>query len=233
MWENIQIIFFRLFLALVFSGFIGYEREVSESHAGLKTHILVAIGATLIGLIQIEITEYVHLFALNSPLESINVTADASRLVAQVISGIGFLGAGTIIVTKSNISGLTTAASIWTVASIGVALGMGFYLIAIFGFVFVITTLFTFKRFVNISRSYTIIVKYIGGDQVLQEIKNALNELGFEYRLTAYKSDLYADHIIRENSFRIKDNNLDFQDIISRFSTTKNIISIERSNIHQ
>ena len=148
MWMDIDIILLRLFLALVFSGLIGYEREVSDSNAGLKTHILVAIGATLIALMQVEITDYVREIALVNPKGPHSVTSDASRLISQVVSGIGFLGAGTIIVTKNYVSGLTTAASIWTVAGIGLALGMGFYPIAIFGFLFVILTLFIFKRFI-------------------------------------------------------------------------------------
>lgn len=232
MWADMDIILFRLLLAVVLSGFIGYEREVSESSAGLKTHILVAIGATIIALLQVEIIDYVREIAIANPEGHMNVTADASRLISQVVSGIGFLGAGTIIVTKRNISGLTTAASIWTVASIGLALGMGFYPLALFGFLFVILTLFIFKRIFSVSQSYRVIVRYIDGGQTLENIKNVFNDLKFEYQITSYKSELFSDHIIRENIFKIKDSDLDFQDIVSKLSTTDNIISVERTNLY-
>ncbi|NLY37385.1 MAG: MgtC/SapB family protein [Tissierellia bacterium] len=232
MWDNVDIILFRLFLALIFSGLIGYEREVSESNAGLKTHILVAIGSTIVALMQVEITQYVREIGLANPLGPMNVTSDASRLIAQVVSGIGFLGAGTIIVTKSNISGLTTAASIWAVASIGLALGMGFYPIAVFGFLFVILTLFIFKRFVNVNRSYSIIVKYMGGAPTLKEIKVTLDSLDFKYELLSYNSDIFVDYVIRENVFKIKNKSTDFQGIMAKLSNIENIISVERSDLH-
>ncbi len=231
MWMDIDIILLRLFLALVFSGFIGYEREVSESNAGLKTHILVAIGATLIALMQVEITDYVRAIALVNPEGPHSVTSDASRLISQVVSGIGFLGAGTIIVTKNYVSGLTTAASIWTVAGIGLALGMGFYPIAIFGFLFVISTLFIFKRFINLNASYSITVKYTGEGSTLKEIKSALEDLSFEYELLSYKSNVCADDVIHENVFKIKNSDADYESIVSKFSTAQNIVSIERNDI--
>ena len=214
MWTDIDIIVIRLSLALIFSGLIGYEREVSESNAGLKTHILVAIGATLVALMQVEITDYVRAIASVNPGIPINVSSDASRLISQVVSGIGFLGAGTIIVTKSNVSGLTTAASIWTVASIGLALGMGFYPIAIFGFLFVIATLFIFKRFISVNRSYNVVIKYVEGVSTLKEIKNILESLTCKYEILSYKSNIFVDHIIHENVFKIKNDDTDFQDIV-------------------
>lgn len=231
MWMDIDIILLRLFLALVFSGLIGYEREVSDSNAGLKTHILVAIGATLIALMQVEITDYVREIALVNPKGPHSVTSDASRLISQVVSGIGFLGAGTIIVTKNYVSGLTTAASIWTVAGIGLALGMGFYPIAIFGFLFVILTLFIFKRFITLNESYSITIKYKGADSTLKEIKSTLEHLSFDYELLSYKSTVCADDIIHENIFKIKNSHGDFQGIVSKFSKAENIVAIERNDV--
>lgn len=233
MWMNIDVILLKLFLALVFSGLIGYEREINESNAGLKTHILVAIGATLVALMQVEITDYVRDIALANPSRPIGVTSDASRLIAQVVSGIGFLGAGTIIVTKSTISGLTTAASIWTVANIGLAIGMGFYSIAILGFLFVISTLFIFKRFFNVHRSYSLVIKYTGGSSTLTEITNTLKEFSFKYEISSYHSVFFADHIIQENVFRIKNTDNDFQGILLKLSTTENIVSVEKNNVHK
>lgn len=229
---KLEVILFRLFIAFIFSGIIGFEREVNQSNAGLKTHILVALGSTLIALMQIEIINYVRAIALDNPEGFINVSADASRLVSNVITGIGFLGAGTIIVTKRNVSGLTTAASIWTTASIAVAVGMGFYEVALVGFIFVLLTLFLFNRLVNINYGYRIIVKYIGGVETLSKIKDIFSEMSFDFEIAAYKSDVYDSYIIRENIFIIRNSkDADFEQIVSKLSTTENIVSVERTNL--
>lgn len=110
-----QEIVFRLLLAAFISGIIGIEREISNRPAGFRTHMLVTLGATLIMLISVDV------FA----------DSDPGRLAAQVVSGIGFLGAGTIMRTGNNIVGLTTAASLWVCAGIGLAIGAGYYVGAI------------------------------------------------------------------------------------------------------
>ena len=105
----------RLGAALLVGGILGLEREKKKRAAGLRTYMLVCIGSCLIMLTN----QYIY---------QITGTGDPMRLGAQVISGIGFLGAGTIIVTKrSHIKGLTTAAGLWSVAAVGLALGIGFY----------------------------------------------------------------------------------------------------------
>jgi putative Mg2+ transporter-C (MgtC) family protein len=106
----------RLILGFVLSGLVGLEREVSLKPAGLRTHLLVGLGSTLLTILS---------------LQAFPEEADPSRIAASIIVGIGFLGAGTIIKTKEKIIGLTTAATLWIVASIGVATGAGFYLLAI------------------------------------------------------------------------------------------------------
>ena len=106
----------RLFLAMVFGGIIGLERGKQGRAAGMRTHILVCLGATVTTLIGQYCTEILEL------------STDPMRIAAQVISGIGFLGVGTILIKgRFQITGLTTAAGIWTAAVIGLALGIGFY----------------------------------------------------------------------------------------------------------
>ena len=109
---------FRVFLATCFGALIGLEREHAHRPAGLRTHILVCVGACLVMLTSEHVYHYYHQFSPNM---------DVTRLGAQVISGIGFLGAGTIIRNGSSIKGLTTAASIWVVGCIGLATGIGYY----------------------------------------------------------------------------------------------------------
>ena len=103
----------RLILSAVIGGAIGIEREASNRPAGFRTHILVSVGSTLIMLVSAY---------------GMGEGADPARLAAQVVSGIGFLGAGTILRTGNHIKGLTTAASLWVCAGIGLAIGAGFYL---------------------------------------------------------------------------------------------------------
>ncbi|CAM4014509.1 MgtC/SapB family protein [Paenibacillus alkaliterrae] len=109
----------RLIAAVVLGGLIGIEREWSNHAAGFRTHILVCLGSAAIMLLSIYgFSEFAYEF---------NVRMDPARLAAQVVSGIGFLGAGAIMRTGVNVSGLTTAASIWVVAAIGLCAGAGFY----------------------------------------------------------------------------------------------------------
>ena len=113
-------------MAVIFGGIIGYGRERERRPAGLRTHILVSIGATLAMITNI----YMY--------KIYNGYTDPTRLGAQVISGIGFLGAGTIIVTgKNKVRGLTTAAGLWACACMGLAIGAGFYSGAIIGCLFI------------------------------------------------------------------------------------------------
>lgn len=228
-----EVVIFRLFLAFVFSAIIGYEREVNQSNAGLKTHILVALGSTLVALLQVEIIHFVREIAISNPDSIINVSADASRLVSNVISGIGFLGAGTIIVTKRNVSGLTTAASIWTTASISIAVGMGFYIVALAAFSFVLITLYMFNHLFNVTKNYRIIVKYVGGVETLSKISSIFEEMSLDFEIAAYKSDVFDNYIIRENVFIMHDSKeSDFEEIVSKLSITDNIVSVEKTNLY-
>lgn len=112
---NIISISSRLLMAVLFGGIIGLERGSNRHPAGFRTHILVCVGATLAMMTNQYITEFFD-------------TTDPARLGAQVITGVGFLGVGTILVTgKNRIKGLTTAAGLWASACLGLALGIGFY----------------------------------------------------------------------------------------------------------
>lgn len=117
---NDTSIMLRLVMSVLFGGIIGYERGRAGRPAGLRTHILVCLGSTL----AILTNQYVY--------QTYGIS-DPTRLGAQVISGIGFLGAGTIIVTgRHQVKGLTTAAGLWATACMGLAIGIGFYKAAIF-----------------------------------------------------------------------------------------------------
>ena len=133
----------RILTAVIFGGLIGLERGMKHRPAGMRTYMLVCVGACLIML-------------TNQYLFQATQAGDPMRLGAQVVSGIGFLGAGTIIVTKHNqIKGLTTAAGLWSAAGVGLALGVGFYEAALVAGVAVFTVLTLMQRLDNKMRSKT------------------------------------------------------------------------------
>ena len=129
--NNIIAIAFKIVLAMIAGGILGLEREFKNRPAGLRTFMLVCIGSTLVMLTNQYVCEtYSHL------------NIDPTRMGAQVISGIGFLGVGTIIVTRRNhVKGLTTAAGLWASACIGLAIGIGFYSGAIIACIGVLLTM--------------------------------------------------------------------------------------------
>ena len=119
----------KLFLVVFLGGLVGLEREISHKPAGLRTHILVCLGSALVTITSIDY------FA-----------AESSRIVQGIITGIGFIGAGTIIAQGTKgIHGLTTAASLWVVAVIGISIRVGAYLLSIISTVFVVLILFIGK----------------------------------------------------------------------------------------
>ena len=123
-------------LAALLSGFIGYEREHSHRPAGFRTHILVSVGSALVMLTSVYIAKEQGL------------TTDVTRMSAQVLSGIGFLGAGTILREGFSVKGLTTAASLWAVSCIGIAVGSGFIVGGLVATVVIYLTLNSLKRFI-------------------------------------------------------------------------------------
>ena len=137
MLTDTQVIL-RLFLAVVLGGVIGFEREKhNKGMAGLRTHMLVSVGSALIMLVSIHIFE---IYAGKVPV-------DPARIAAGVVTGIGFLGAGTIIRSgESSVKGLTTAASLWTVSGIGLAIGCGFYIAGWATAVITFTILYLLRR---------------------------------------------------------------------------------------
>ncbi|WP_093217382.1 MgtC/SapB family protein [Sediminibacillus albus] len=133
----------RISVALLLSGLIGWEREWNNHAAGFRTHILVGVGSCLMMLLSI--------YGFETFMEKYdNVRFDPARIPSYVISGIGFLGAGTIMVHGKNIRGLTTAASVWTVAGLGLVVGAGMYSLAVLTTVIILLSLIFLNRVENI-----------------------------------------------------------------------------------
>lgn len=164
---SIWQIVFRLVVAGVLGGAVGYERERADKPAGLRTHMIVCVASTLIMLLSI------HVSALYP-----GRWFDPGRIAAQVISGMGFLGAGTIIRQGNIVRGLTTAASLWFVAGLGLAIGAGFYFASVISVAIVlILFLFNMERLLKIKRPLSIEIEHRGGRQTTAEVMRRILEL--------------------------------------------------------
>lgn len=127
------IIFLKLLLAVVLGGIIGFEREYAGKPAGARTYALVTLGSTLFTLISVQGLK-------DLPL------VDPSRIISQIIVGIGFIGAGLIVFEKHRVGGLTTASALWTTSAIGVAIGIGWYSVALMTAFLILALLFLVGR---------------------------------------------------------------------------------------
>lgn len=170
---SLHIIILRIFLSTIIGGIIGYERGSNNQAAGFRTHILVCLGATLISLIQEQLKINLLNYAIENPLSSQVLKTDLGRLGAQVISGIGFLEAGTILREEKTIAGLTTAASVWVTGCIGLGIGWGFYRLTIITGIVVLIVLITLKKIEVIYK--TIIITYTEDNNIEDDIKNTFD----------------------------------------------------------
>lgn len=167
-----------LTLAFLMSAAIGIERDIRQKSAGARTHILVGMGSALFTLVSAY--GFSHLLGGD-------VVLDPSRIAAQIVSGIGFIGAGVIFVRQNAVSGLTTAASIWVTAAVGMACGAGMPLIAGLTVVFyllavtLVTTLM--RRLPRNHRAERYIVRYADGRGILRQILGTASQFGYETRL--------------------------------------------------
>ena len=178
--EIIQL-FIRSSAAVVIGCLIGSERVRHGRAAGMRTHILVCLGACMTSLTSVYVNNI------------LGINGDVFRIPAQVVSGIGFLGAGMIILKSNNvIKGLTTAAGIWATGTIGIALGYGFYSGAVIVFFLFIGTITLFAKFERKNKSTEIIYIEIDNayrlNEILEELEKIIPET-FSYQISAPKSN--------------------------------------------
>lgn len=198
---NLLSVCVRLGLALVFGGTIGFERGIRQRAAGLRTHMLLCVGSASTMLVsQFMYASY--------------GVGDPARLSAQVISGIGFLGAGTIIITRRNqIKGLTTAATLWATACMGLAVGVGFYECALVMYVLLIFILLVVSlldnRYLKVPTSTSLYLE-VRRDVGLGDAIRFIHEIGWTVRdvkefpsgrpdVLAVRMDLETEQAMRED----------------------------------
>jgi putative Mg2+ transporter-C (MgtC) family protein len=183
----------RLVVALLLGGVIGYERERDAQAAGLRTHMILTLGACLAMILSINVS------ALRN--------SDPTRLAAQVISGIGFLGAGAILRFGFNIKGLTTAASLWTMAVVGLAIGYGYFLAGIVttGLMMLILTVINMieNRFIRNSSMHSIVVDIKDTNNTLRLVRKALAEGADQIKTFGVQRSIKNDHLRLESIARI------------------------------
>lgn len=231
MVSNFELIF-RLLLSAVVGGLIGLEREANNRPAGFRTHILVTIGSALIMLIS------------SQAFIDMGGNVDPSRLASQVVSGIGFLGAGTIIRDGGNIKGLTTAASIWVCGGLGLAIGGGFYLGGI------VTAIITFASLTLLNkleqtvlskkyRKITILCRERPGligdvgqlfgenNVIIKDIKVNRNNVTYDNILLNTCSEEEGEEIIELVFSLVMDKGFNFEDFNLSMLNIKGIVEVE------
>ena len=214
---------FRLFLSLVLGSAVGIERKRKGQMAGLRTFALISMGACVAMMLSIYVCQ-----------QTVGLMrGDPSRIAAQVISGIGFLGAGTIIQMKGSVRGLTTAAGIWIIATVGMAVGCGLYMVAIAATVLVLVVLTILEQIehrVNVgNEARTIRLKVRGIVKDMSPYKEILHGYGIHLSRVYVEYD-YDTEITRLNLLVLIRERGDFIDVFESLHTVHPTISISLSN---
>nr|WP_231701349.1 MgtC/SapB family protein [Clostridium botulinum] len=231
-------VIFRIFLSIVVGGAIGFERERKNRPAGFRTHILVCIGSCIAVMIQLYIIQYMkEMIRIDGEFRYL-LSADISRMASQVITGVGFLGAGTIIRDKGSVKGLTTAASIWVVACIGISVGLGFYFLSLVGFLGLIVSLIVFENIessvIDKNKEYNIIIEYLPKNNIMEYI---IGEL-LKNQITIKSIRVFDKNINEDEAIKIKliistKNRSNFLFVIQNLQSNKNIYDINILKINR
>jgi putative Mg2+ transporter-C (MgtC) family protein len=205
----------RLTVSMVLGGAISFERERDSQPAGLRTHMILVLGSCLAMLLSINIS------AANG--------SDPARLAAQVVSGIGFLGAGAILRSGFNVKGLTTATTVWTTAIIGLAVGYGYYLVGVFTtvLVLVVLTLVSLfeKKFIRRNVIRIIKVDAVDNPHIFRSVRKEISRNAEQ--IVSYKTQksLKSGHVRVEFIARLERNEKieDLMETLSKIDGVRNI----------
>ncbi|MGI6184680.1 MAG: MgtC/SapB family protein [Candidatus Fimadaptatus sp.] len=221
----VYVVILRTSIALLIGTVIGIERERKNRPAGMRTHVLVCLGACMIAMIETEMQA--RIIASGAT----NVTLNMGRMIAQVVSGIGFLGAGTIFMTQKRVAGLTTAASLWNAACLGLAVGLGYYWIAGIGCALVMIVLSALARIVHVNAVKKVEVQFIHR----KETMDYLNEYLARHNIRVEDLDFHVDNRqpnnVYTNTYVLHlPRELSYADIVQDISEFPNIMSVSTMN---
>ena len=220
----------RIFTAILIGGIVGSEREYKNRPAGLRTHVLVCLGACLIAL-----TESIFMHDVDDAV-SVHVTVNFGRMSAQVISGIGFLGAGTIFMSERKIGGLTTAASLWNIACLGLATGYGYYWMSLFGCLLVLCVLMVLQKIVPVHSLKRVEVRFVNRQETMQYINdffkaNDVRVLNLDFHIESKAAAGSGDKNIYTNIYTLHlPSTLNYTDIINHLASYSNIQVVRVTN---
>ena len=221
----------RLFLAVVVGCVIGIEREKKNRPAGMRTHVLVCVGAAIIAIVESLIVADTITLNLNNPGNT-GIGVSYGRLSAQVISGIGFLGAGTIFISQKKIAGLTTAASLWNAACLGLAIGMGYYLIAVAGCAIVMVTLTLLQRVVRVNAVKHVEIKFIHRVETIAFINDYFQSIGVHVIDIDFHVENKGKYNLYTNIYTLDmQGKTTYKDIVNKLSEYANIQGIRTRNV--
>ena len=218
-WGNLLLVAIALLLCVVLCGIVGIERELKGRSAGLRTHLLVGVGSCMIMIISIY------------GFPAVFGNRDVARLAAQIITGVGFLGAGAIIHHNSGIKGLTTAGTIWIVMAIGIACGSFNFIIAILATFIIMFILIAFRKFevkINNKKPF-IILTAPATDEVLEKVLVVSKE--FECSIQGLSTEVTEDQSGKkiEIAFQaiFQNKNGDLQEYVSRLEKETSAYSVQ------
>jgi putative Mg2+ transporter-C (MgtC) family protein len=212
-WQHVSWDLTKLVIAALIGGAIGFEREAHGQAAGLRTYILVSVGACLMMMLSMEMEHFYRHLSVDQSV----VRLDPARIASYAIASMGFLGAGAIITGRGTVRGLTTAAGLWLVTGIGLAIGAGYLLPALFATLVSLVILYALRQLKKIFShdEHTIMtLKFDGTTRPLDRIREILegNEVNIQFinykidlpaNITTYrlrlqsKDDLYWGHIVK------------------------------------
>jgi len=223
-WPEILI---RIGVAVLVGGAIGVEREYKNRPAGMRTHVLVCLGACIIAMLE---------GLLRAEELGSNVTITLGRLSAQVVSGIGFLGAGTIFMAQKKIAGLTTAASLWNVACLGLLIGFGYYWVAAACCALVLLVLLLLQRLVRVNAIKRVEVRFVHRAETLGYInsffsKNGIKVLDMDFHIESVGDQKKNESNIYTNLYTLHlPSKVKYADVVNELSEFPNIHMVRTRN---
>jgi putative Mg2+ transporter-C (MgtC) family protein len=218
-WQDLNVIIPLLVSALL-GGLVGYERERANRPAGLRTHILVCLGSTLIMMVSVDMF---RMYRGATPV-------DPGRIAAQVVSGIGFLGAGTILREGPTIRGLTTAASLWVVAGVGLAVGAGLYGAAVATVLIILITLETLqkveRRFISRGNHRVLLVRIKDSPGRLGAVALAMGQHGINIKNIEMRPGKTPEQLELEFFIRVPPR-IDFSRLLHDLLNSEGVVGVE------
>ena len=217
----------RIAVAVVIGAVIGIDREIKNRPAGMRTHVLVCVGAALVSLIEQQTVACV--LALG---EQSVVNVSMGRITTSVISGVGFLGAGTIFMTERKISGLTTAASLWCTACIGLAVGSGFIFMGAAAGAIVLVILRLMQRIVHVNTLKRLEVQFIHRAQTLAFLNDYFSSMGVKILDVDFHAENRPEGNLYTNLYTLSmPSHTSYVDLIGTLSENPNVRTVRTRNL--